>query len=368
MRMPDRDAAGVSHAPMKVQRKCAACASDHGLCPDCAKEEEKIQAKEAPGQTPIVTPEMQTQIDSMRGGGQPLPESARTFFEPRFGRDFSRVRVHTNSHAAESANAVKARAYTVGRDIVFGAGQYVPVTSAGQRLLAHELTHVVQQNNQKREMGINGMIQRNTGRRRPRARTTARFGPDCGEFHRCSVIEPLRAARQMIDAVLAELPAVASGSATSGRIIDLLNVHFHTASQVDAQTILANFQQIRSELDAPILYNCRSDDPNACKSEKGFVGAETTCTANGNVLLCSAYFVAFDCEEQARMLIHEMAHHLSGACPDLAYVHEQNYMTLPPADAMRNADTYAQFAKMVHLGSINCPDCGLETQLRPGRY
>ncbi len=145
MRMPDHEVAGVSHAPMKVQRKCTACASGEGLCPECAEEEEKIQAKEAPGQTPTVTPEVQTQIDSLRGGGQPLPESARRFFEPRFGHDFSRVRVHANSQAAESANAVKALAYTVGRDIVFGVGQYVPETSAGQRLLAHELTHVVQQ-------------------------------------------------------------------------------------------------------------------------------------------------------------------------------------------------------------------------------
>jgi hypothetical protein len=65
--------------------------------------------------------------------------------EPRFGHDFSRVRVHTDSKAAESARAVNALAYTVGRDVVFGAGQHVPGTSAGQRLLAHELAHVVQQ-------------------------------------------------------------------------------------------------------------------------------------------------------------------------------------------------------------------------------
>ena len=69
----------------------------------------------------------------------------RTFFEPRFERDFSQVRVHADAHAAESAQAVQALAYTVGSDIVFGAGQYAPATTAGQRLLAHELTHVVQQ-------------------------------------------------------------------------------------------------------------------------------------------------------------------------------------------------------------------------------
>jgi Domain of unknown function (DUF4157) len=65
--------------------------------------------------------------------------------EPRFGHDFSKVRVHTDAEAAESAQAVNALAYTVGRDVVFGAGQYAPQTSEGRRLLAHELTHVVQQ-------------------------------------------------------------------------------------------------------------------------------------------------------------------------------------------------------------------------------
>ncbi len=67
--------------------------------------------------------------------------------EPRFGHDFSRVRVHTGSKAVTSATTVNALAYTVGRDVVFGAGQYAPNTSDGKRLLAHELTHVVQQDN-----------------------------------------------------------------------------------------------------------------------------------------------------------------------------------------------------------------------------
>jgi hypothetical protein len=65
--------------------------------------------------------------------------------EPRFGHDFSRVRVHADARAADSARAVNALAYTVGRDVVFGGGQYVPQSAAGLRLIAHELVHVVQQ-------------------------------------------------------------------------------------------------------------------------------------------------------------------------------------------------------------------------------
>ncbi|GAC1341942.1 MAG: hypothetical protein NVSMB27_00210 [Ktedonobacteraceae bacterium] len=77
--------------------------------------------------------------------GQALDTATRGFMEPRFGYDFSGVRVHTGNRAAESARAVNAVAYTVGRDVVFGEGKYAPETSEGKRLMAHELTHVVQQ-------------------------------------------------------------------------------------------------------------------------------------------------------------------------------------------------------------------------------
>ncbi len=83
--------------------------------------------------------------DVLSGSGQPLDTTTRSYFEPRFGHDFSHVRVHTDSQAAESARAVNALAYTVGRNVVFGAGQYQPGTMHGNRLLAHELTHTIQQ-------------------------------------------------------------------------------------------------------------------------------------------------------------------------------------------------------------------------------
>lgn len=83
--------------------------------------------------------------DTLRSPGRPLGSATRAFMEPRFGRDFSDVRVHTGSLAARSAADVGAHAYTVGRDVVFGAGQYAPGTRAGDSLLAHELVHTVQQ-------------------------------------------------------------------------------------------------------------------------------------------------------------------------------------------------------------------------------
>jgi hypothetical protein len=85
--------------------------------------------------------------EALRSPGQPLDTATRSLMEPRLGHDFSRVRVHADGQAAKSARALNALAYTVGRDVVFGAGQYAPRLKAGQSLLTHELTHVVQQGN-----------------------------------------------------------------------------------------------------------------------------------------------------------------------------------------------------------------------------
>lgn len=71
---------------------------------------------------------------------RPLEAVARSYFEPRFGRGFGNVRIHTGSEANRLAHQIQARAFTIGRDVVFGAGEYAPATTRGRRLLAHELT------------------------------------------------------------------------------------------------------------------------------------------------------------------------------------------------------------------------------------
>jgi uncharacterized protein DUF4157/succinylglutamate desuccinylase/aspartoacylase family protein len=107
-------------------------------------EEDTIQTASEAGQRPDMTANVQAHIDSLQGGGEPLPASARAFFEPRFGLDFSDVRVHTDSRASRAANSVNALAFTRGRDIVFAEGRYSLESSSGRRLLAHELTHTFQ--------------------------------------------------------------------------------------------------------------------------------------------------------------------------------------------------------------------------------
>jgi hypothetical protein len=93
-------------------------------------------------------------------GGSPLPATERAFFEPRFGFDLGNVRIHAGTRADEAARAINARAFTRGSDIGFAAGEFAPGTSHGRRLLAHELTHVVQQAKGGTASSSNGLVQR----------------------------------------------------------------------------------------------------------------------------------------------------------------------------------------------------------------
>jgi Domain of unknown function (DUF4157) len=127
-------------APSLLQRKCS-CVGSGNECHRCKKEgdQRSIAGPIAPVTAPPIV------HDVLRSPGQSLDAATASFMGPRFGADFSDVRVHTDPMAAESAAAVDALAYTVGRNVVFGTEQYRPDTPDGQRLLAHELAHVVQQ-------------------------------------------------------------------------------------------------------------------------------------------------------------------------------------------------------------------------------
>jgi hypothetical protein len=128
----DRLVRGATPGPV-VQRACA-----------CEDDDRTLRGKDA-GPPRESGPALETRVNALRGGGAPLDAGLRRFYEPRFGRSFEGVRVHTGGSAAAAADAASARAFTVGSDIVFAGGQWSPHTPAGRHLLAHELTHVVQQ-------------------------------------------------------------------------------------------------------------------------------------------------------------------------------------------------------------------------------
>lgn len=134
-------------------------------CPQCAKEEEeKIQRKTDHPSLSTEVPE--SVYEAIKSPSRPMEEGTRTFMESRFGYDLGNVKIHTGNIAAKSAQDVNALAYTSGNSIVFNQGQYTPHTESGKKLLAHELTHVIQQK------GSSGTIQRTVhGSNTPRTPT-----------------------------------------------------------------------------------------------------------------------------------------------------------------------------------------------------
>lgn len=141
----DRIAAKVMRMPEPRLRRMYACGGGSSRYREEEGNHEHSQAERVPSDPSgeIAAPPLVH--DVLRSSGQPLDSTTRAFMEPRFGHDFSRVRVHTDAQAADSAREVHARAYTSGRDVAFGTGQFAPGTTEGRRLLAHELTHVLQQ-------------------------------------------------------------------------------------------------------------------------------------------------------------------------------------------------------------------------------
>lgn len=148
MRMVDVPAAETSSGAVgvpSVQRKCGPCAEEEIQRKTSEEEdEEPIQKKTAAGAANEINPALESGLGNL-GSGQPLPVSARAFFEPRFGYDLGAVRVHADTRAARAAADLGARAFATGRDLFFGAGEYAPHAVEGRRLIAHELAHVVQQ-------------------------------------------------------------------------------------------------------------------------------------------------------------------------------------------------------------------------------
>nr|PZN26974.1 MAG: hypothetical protein DIU80_12660 [Chloroflexota bacterium] len=129
--------ADISPAPAGLLQRACACGNHAhgGECESCKRKREQLQ-RAGVGEAPAAIPGVVHEV--LRSPGSPLDTAARAELEPRFGYDFSHVRVHTGPQAADSARQVNARAYTVGQQVVFGAGQYAPHTPGGQRRLAPE--------------------------------------------------------------------------------------------------------------------------------------------------------------------------------------------------------------------------------------
>lgn len=179
MRMASPAKPAPMRTPRGIQRQCTACASG-APCPDCKAKADIDPRPLEPDITPMVqrsaagpgdgpttamsagahtsAATVDDAVATPRSAGRPLTRDLRAFFEPRFGTDFGAVRIHNGPWAESATRSLSARAYTLGNHLVFGKGEYKPGTDAGRRLLAHELTHVVQQG--KATGSVRRMIQR----------------------------------------------------------------------------------------------------------------------------------------------------------------------------------------------------------------
>jgi len=191
LRMPDATPAPAmrSDAP-GVQRMCGRCSNRLAAgklldCPECEAELQRsadgsragspsleVAPSSEVAQSPEGAPsrEVAPALADAKGRGRPLPGEVRSYFEPRFDRNFGDVRVHTGSRADDLAGALGATAYTHGRNLFFASGAYRPSTRTGRRLLAHELTHTVQQ-------GVAEPLDRDPDLGGDRAPTGAASGP-----------------------------------------------------------------------------------------------------------------------------------------------------------------------------------------------
>jgi hypothetical protein len=132
-----------SHAGTGAAVSTCSCSNDEEMCDECRQKKAATISRKPTGNNAMTSPSRV--MNKLRGSaGHPLDVATRAFFEPRFGQDLSHVRVHSDTIAASSAREIQAHAFAAGSEVYFAAGQYSPETDSGRKLLAHELTHVVQ--------------------------------------------------------------------------------------------------------------------------------------------------------------------------------------------------------------------------------
>ena len=320
MRMPQSD--GV------IQRKCAHCEEE---------EKKQVQRKETRPSMPEIATGFEQYVAGLGTRGRPLSVEERGFFEPKFGHDFSGVRVHTGAEAAQSAQRINALAYTTGNNIVFGNGQYNPNSASGQRLLAHELTHVVQQQSAVRT----NEVQRTTARQV--ACAAGPFTSNGGTVVAdpvAFITEAEARASELIGAAIDELlfaqGQIVSGSEPGWPVIgDALGLaltlmglnpnsrRIWVRSGVGTVNLLVRrLRAIRSTLTGTgIFYHCDPQgnvDMSPCSAGtcQGETADAFSCAGSFRILLCDSFWSQGSLEERAVMLMHEHAHNFASFIQD----------------------------------------------------
>ena len=389
----EQDADQVADQVMRMpaptlQRSAIGCAIDSDSCPGRSTDE-LLQRKPAGTASISVT---DTFVQDP-GPGQPLSAVARAFFEPRFGHDFSEVRVHTDQNAAESSRQVSAQAYTVGRDIVFGAAKYQPDSVAGGQLLAHELTHVLQQSgtrtlstaidSQRAAPGPTGphdisSVDRGGPQLQRQATDPALSGP-CDQPHTDQLIAPAftearrwrRLTAAWLEAHLDHIRARGSlsrdGFVRVGRTVfnelRLLERHFRISSGLrislpysDEDLVsIADLERLGNasywvrrrfgEVELTLSFLCQTNCP------RGRTGSDTLGSAVPGSHEVTFYTNCFDRQHEttrAGVALHEAFHASFSEFNHDTYSFEGSY---PGYDGLTNAESFSTFAAIIATGS-----------------
>lgn len=301
--------------------------------------------------------------DVVRSPGQPLDAGTRAYMEPRFGHDFSRVRIHADTKSAESARSVNALAYTVGSDIVFGAGAYSPSTYAGRQLVAHEMAHVVQQSNSSTPSASN-LLQRfddwnfgplppgwepgtlTTGpRRTPTPAAPVMSVNDCSTDHAREV----RTAAAAATAAIGRTVSAISQNPLPTNVSDALTTYFGASGPGNAATIAANLNTIAAGIPGA-TFEC--ENPGSfmynffCDGTLAYVRSAASLFGVGSIHLCQPAFHDESGGRRMETIVHEGAHRFLNASDNGGAYYtstcQQTAITRGLSDRNRrnNADSY----------------------------
>jgi hypothetical protein len=306
----------VSDSGPRLQRKC----SCGGSCDSCKtdrtdNESDKVQRKAEVSQfarrgaagssTGLEAPPIVHEV--LRSPGEPLGTATRAFFEPRFGRDFSGVRVHSGSTAERSARDLNAQAFTVGNEIVFGRGRFAPETREGKSLLAHELTHMIQQIG---ATALSAVVQRAPDK--PAAEKGKPPFRDCTEDTtmesnpRRALIQALDLARRFVNGAIGKLEIDPEVEPKGSSYRVALERHFLNPNKAQRMGILGIFQAIYERL-KPGNIRCAANDQELATCAQGIEGEIAAFTRDGELVLCFNFW-GLNPLCKAAILIHEAAH------------------------------------------------------------
>jgi hypothetical protein len=323
-----------SHQPFfkpavsSIQRKCA----------HCEEEEKKMQRKEKSNEETAASGELENHISSLDQGGKPLSKELRNFYEPRFGYDFSNVKLHTDAMSSKSAQSVNALAYTSGNNIVFNSGQYSPNTDSGKRLLGHELTHVVQQGAARTVPAV-----------QRQAEVEVANVPGACSLPQHREIEPAaRTAGIWLNRTIGRLNDYIANPAAHAGVQASLQRHFRSSSNQTAERVRRILRRISTEMTTSAALNveCHTTADMSCSNAGAYV--------TGNLFVFCPSFFDGSSDWQAASVIHEMAHSLAGIThiTDRAYLSNRIYTNLSTDEALTNAASYENFSREVASGVI----------------